>query len=280
MKFISFFGGKSLVLKDIKRIAQYVIRNKGVTCLVDVFGGSGKVSLFLTPLFRVIVYNDIDLYLYKTFKVIQDEKLRKELIEKLELSMKHRKMFEEFVRDYENDVPLSDTEIAFRTIYIFRNCWSGYYKSFGISPIRSNPKIENTVKLVKKCASYISKWLIENMDYKDIIKRYNSDKVFLYLDPPYVGSGKKYKYNWTVEDCKYLKELLDNFKGYWLMNISKKSFDIVTEYFGEPAKVIRYKLNLKNCSSKYYELGFWMNFDTDSNTDKQLKLNSFTDNKV
>jgi len=282
IKFFSFFGGKTHLLEDIYKVVS-LVRDK-ITCFVDVFGGSGVVILNLPWKFNNIVYNDIDYYLYKTFKVIQNEELRKKLLEKLELAFRHRAIFEEFKEDYRNDnKDFDDVEIAFRTIYLFQNGFNGNPFSSGFRTLikfEKNP-LTPSINTIKNFSHLIRGWIIENLDFRELIKKYDSPTTFFYLDPPYLTGGKNYKFSWTLEDFKALKNILDNVKGFWLLNESERDFDEIIKIFGEPKFVKEYSNAVLNRSaieklggkrSKRKE-GFWFNFEF--NNEKELKLSNF-----
>lgn len=79
---------------------------------------------------------------------------------------------------------------------------------------------------------YIMDWRIENLDYKDLIPKYDGGKTFFYLDPQYLKEGK-----FDINDFIVLKNVLKNIKGYWLMNKSDNNFKEIKEIFGEPKLV-------------------------------------------
>ena len=81
--------------------------------VVDVFGGSGKVLLNIPDEWRKgKAYNDLDDYLYITFKVFQGPTKRLALTRKLRLAFAHEKAFME-LRDSKY---LKDVDTAFKLI--------------------------------------------------------------------------------------------------------------------------------------------------------------------
>ena len=104
---------------------------------------------------------------------------------------------------------------------------------------------------------------IENLNYKDLIKKYDSPTTFFYLDPPYLHGGTKYKFSFILKDFQELHDILMNIKGYWLMNESETDFSKIIKIFGKPNMIKKYRNifnnNIKNRKTHRKE-GFWFNF--------------------
>ena len=56
---------------------------------------------------------------------------------------------------------------------------------------------------VSKTIDQYFEFLKENMDFRVLMKKYNKPRVFFYLDPPYISSGKKYKLMFSFRNSKY-----------------------------------------------------------------------------
>jgi len=247
-----YYGGR---FNQLKTIISILDKHKDrFDVIVDVFGGSGKVLLNIPEEWKKIkVYNDIDNDLYITFKVLQDPRKRNILKEKLELAFPHKKIFDELKRSN----PKRDIDIAFKTIYLFTHSFSSmgtsfkrYYKKASIQKFKLND------------FSFIQNWVIENEDFREIMKRYNKPRVFFYLDPPYYSGGKAYRYPFSLQDYKDLKTLLDNHSGTYLLNLSMHDKEMI-EIFGEPNLIETYPRPTTNTSSGTREkwgCGYWWKF--------------------
>ncbi len=266
MKFFRFYGSKTHLLNDIYKVISNV-KDK-ITCFVDVFGGSGVVALNLPWKFNVIVYNDLDDYLYSTFKVIQDDEKRKKLLEKLEMAFRHRKVFEEYKEQYWESVENDEITKAFITIYLAQISFNGGFESYKTAIKTNRDFLNQAITPIKNFGKMLRNWIIENLDFREVIKKYDSKTTFFYLDPPYLTAGVNYKFgNWGIDDFKEMKELLDECKGFWLLNESEVDFDETIKIFGEPKFVKEYvnqNLNRKSIEkfggrTKRKE-GFWCNF--------------------
>ncbi len=100
------------------------------------------------------------------------------------------------------------------------------------------------------------------MDFRDLMKRYNKPRVFLYLDPPYLRGGKEYKYNFKINDFFDLKKKLDQHQGTYLMNLSMTDSEMI-DIFGEPKLVTEHhrptRLDNPGEENKWV-CGYWWKF--------------------
>ena len=99
-------------------------------------------------------------------------------------------------------------------------------------------KIENALDRLSELHEEIRLWTIEHLDFRDLMKRYDSEEAFFYLDPPYFGK-KFYRYNFTEKDFEDLASLLPSLKGKYLMNINKSEY--IIDRFGVPSRESRFK---------------------------------------
>jgi DNA adenine methylase len=71
---------------------------------------------------------------------------------------------------------------------------------------------------------------IHNLDYKEIISKYDSEKTFFYLDPPYMGKEKYYiNHDFDQKSHYELASVLENIKGRFLL--SYYYFDGIEELY-------------------------------------------------
>jgi len=67
--------------------------------------------------------------------------------------------------------------------------------------------------------------VIEKMDYKKLIEKYDSENTFFYLDPPYYG--KENFYNLKIRDKNFhieLNNILKNLKGKFILSYESCDF--------------------------------------------------------
>ncbi len=104
--------------------------------------------------------------------------------------------------------PRSNVEISFKTIYLHTFSYAGTRTAFKRLYVRANIpplKIDYFLR--------VKKWIVENMDFRDLMTRYNKPKVMLYMDPPYLDGGQTYRYSFKMNDFLDLKKLLDQHQG-------------------------------------------------------------------
>jgi DNA adenine methylase len=102
---------------------------------------------------------------------------------------------------------------------IIRLC--GTFGATGIGKIYrpiSKTNFKNKIKNAKKQKEYYKNTQIFNTDYKNIIKKFDNNKTFFYLDPPYEKSTKLYKDD--MINLQDMADLLKNIKGRFLLSIN------------------------------------------------------------
>lgn len=89
---------------------------------------------------------------------------------------------------------------------------------------------------------------IENMDFRKLIKEYDSNDALFYIDPPYVGTENYYKMqrDFGIREHKELSEILHNIEGKFILSYNDcelirelyKSFKILQ------TKELKYSINI------------------------------------
>jgi len=265
LKLLWYFGAKTYMLDDIFN-KVYELYPDRITAFVDVFGGSGSVVLNVPREWKINkVYNDIDLRLYNLLNVLRDDEKRKRLFDMLDWSMPHRKIFEDLKQQTEFK---DNVEMAYNYLYKHFCSFNADDISFRIDTKSLKDKYKSQVNLLKHNFIEIKNLIIECLDYKELIKKYDGPTTFFYLDPPYLKGGTSYKFGFTIKDFQEMHDILTNIKGYWLMNESEIDFPEIIKIFGEPQMVKEYpnhantsrkQVDSKNRSS-YRKEGFWYNF--------------------
>ncbi len=192
------------------------------TCYVEPFAGAAWV-LFGKPPSDVEVINDIDQDLVTFFRVVKDHP--EELLNSFEWDIVSRAEFNRLAQT--EPQTLSPIQRAHRFYYIIMAGWGGElnYPRFqtSISDGGHGNRLAGALKSLKERIQPIHKRLstviIENLDWKDCIERYDSDRTVFYVDPPYPGNGANYAHNMrNWDDHRALATRLQACQAKWLLS--------------------------------------------------------------
>ena len=189
---IKWAGGKS-------RLRQSIIDLLSPhTCYVEVFGGAAWV-LFGKPPSDVEILNDIDQELITFFRVVKYRP--EELIAAFDLELVSRAEFKRLAAL--NPLELDDLQRAHRFYYIIMAGWGGElnYPRFQTSITdgghgnRLIGALETLRQRIEPIHTRLRTVIIENLDWRNCIDRYDRANTVMYLDPPYPGNGVNYFHN-------------------------------------------------------------------------------------
>lgn len=185
-------GGKSRLRKAIISILP------AHTCYVEAFGGAAWV-LLAKERSDVEILNDIDQELMTFFRVVKTRP--EEFLESFEFEVASRSEFERLaVLDLSK---ASEIERAHRFYYLIMAGWGGElnYPRFqtSISDGGHGNRLIGALKTLRERITPVHERLrtviIENLDWRACIERYDRDGVVMYLDPPYPDNGCNYYHN-------------------------------------------------------------------------------------
>ena len=243
---LSYIGGKSKIGKWI--VPFY---DKDMETYVEVFGGmfwcffNMDLSQFLN--LKKVVYNDFNPLNYNLFNCIQNptELLRAiNSIDCQKFGMEitpsiYKEQFINFQAEIfaENfRVEPGNYEVAAKYVYILTQVFSG-----------SKPETSSFIDLKGK---YKSKYLtfrdkllkpdwiehflkithVENMDFAEVIEKYDSPNTYFYVDPPYWKTENYYSnHDFDREDHERLSKSLINMEGKF--SLSYYDFPLLSEWF-------------------------------------------------
>jgi len=216
--FISWIGGKHLLKKEIyKRFPRQF--NK----YIEVFGGAAWV-LFYKEHKGYEVYNDYNSELVNLFKIVKYH--TPELQRELQFTLNSRQLFLE-MRDNYNVSGLTDIQRASRFFLLIKQSYASKLSTYGCVKKDINLVIKNLDAIQQRLSTVI----IENKDFEDLIKTYDSENTFFYLDPPYYNTEKYYQVKFTKNDHVRLYETLKNIKGKFLL--SYNNCEYITNLYRE-----------------------------------------------
>lgn len=215
---LQYMGGKF-------HIANWIISHfPDHKVYVEPFGGAGHVLCQKNPSdFDLEVYNDINGDMVNIFKVLQDEEKAKILLKYLYLTPYSRQYFYD-VREEKYKIPVEDEDMqrAYKTLVMMKQSFSGNFMNrkpswgFNINNIHKNKKAKAFISLpdsLIKLIDRIKEVQIENLDFRDCIRKYDSKDTLFYCDPPYFEKEHYYEGNFGYEDHKELADILNNIQG-------------------------------------------------------------------
>ena len=174
---IPYFGGKTRLAKTI------VQKMPPHTCYVEVFAGAAAVFFAKEPS-KTEVINDLDRELVTLYRVVQYHP--EELHRQFKFQLVAREEFRRLMAA--NPETLTDIQRAARYLYLQRTCYGGrvYQRTFGTitmgKPRLNLFTLEETLETVWRRLAQV---LIECMDFRELIARYDRPHTLFYLDPPY-----------------------------------------------------------------------------------------------
>ncbi|MBV9848755.1 MAG: DNA adenine methylase [Armatimonadetes bacterium] len=213
-------GGKS-------RLRKYII---GLlpdhTCYLEIFSGAAWV-LFGKPPSDVEIINDIDQNLVTFFRVVKEKP--EELIASFEWDLVSRAEFERLAEL--DPSTLTDVERAHRFYYLIMAGWGGElnYPRFqtSITDGGHGNRLIGALKTLRERLQPVHDRLrtviVENLDWRECLDRYDRVGVVMYVDPPYPGNKCNYAHNMrNWEQHHALAERLRQTKCRWILS----SYDI------------------------------------------------------
>ena len=213
---INWFGGKYYMANDIINLFP---KHR---VYVEVFGGAGHI-LFKKEPSAIEVYNDIDSGLYLFFKILRDENKANLLKQKLDLTPYSREEFyhcRDTWRDEQDDI-----EKVRKWYVTAMQSFSTNFSTWSHSKSKSRRGMSQAVSQwlgkiednLPKAVERLKVVQIENMDYKDLLKKYDGEDTLFYLDPPYIHKTRKmtYQYAHEMEDEQHegMIDILLHIKG-------------------------------------------------------------------
>ena len=245
---LSYIGGKS-------RIGKWIVPfyDKDMETYVETFGGMFwcffNMDLKQFPNLKKVVYNDFNPLNYNLFNCIQNptELLRAiNSIDCQKFGMEitpsiYKEQFINFQAEIfaENfRVEPGNYEVAAKYVYILTQVFSG-----------SKPETSSFIDLKGK---YKSKYLtfrdkllkpdwiehflkithVENMDFAEVIKKYDSPNTYFYVDPPYWKTENYYSnHDFDRQDHERLSNSLISMEGKF--SLSYYDFELLHEWFPE-----------------------------------------------
>lgn len=202
---IPYLGEKS-------KFSNFITPNipTNISTYVEPFGGMFGVYFSLNLKNVKFVYNDMNHLNSNLFARLKDE----DFISLVKLTKVNKEVYLNSL----NNLKVTDNNQLALNWLIVLTCSSPY--KIGEDSWRGSNEFE-MFKL--KWKSYEKKFQnineILNLDYKEVINKYDSSSTFFYLDPPYMEKEDFYiNHNFTKESHKELSSILNNIEGKFILS--------------------------------------------------------------
>lgn len=222
---VKYYGGKGNGVREV--IYGHFPSKASYDMYLEPFGGSASVLLLKEQL-GIEIYNDLESNVYSLFKVLSDKTLFPAFKEKCDLALYSRQLWNEYKQDLKGDISLLDR--AFKYFYVNRTSFNGH-GGFSVSTSirrnmsKSTSDMLSTVDGLKQLHNRLSTVIIENTDGIELIKKWDKERVFMYLDPPYHTSTRtSARYIIDMND-KQQKELIDTLLAFKKATVLLSGYD-------------------------------------------------------
>ncbi|MDR1396988.1 MAG: DNA adenine methylase [Desulfarculales bacterium] len=211
---LNWIGGKSLLAeKIITKLPEH-------TCYVEPFVGAGWVFFRKTPS-KVEVLNDKNGDLVAMYRCIQNH--LEEFAKEFKWLLTSRELWNDFRSQMQSN-GLTDIQRGARFYYLQRLSFGGKVgnRTYGTSTTHSRAinllRIEEELSQVHIRFNQVQ---IENLDYHEIIRRYDRPHTLFYVDPPYWNCEDYYgKGLFGKDDFHILAAMLADLKGKFLLSLN------------------------------------------------------------
>lgn len=190
---------------------------------VDVFGGSGVVTANKKKS-KVEVYNDLDGDLVHFFLTLRDS--QEELAEWLEQTPHCRELQLKYGKEFYDDYrPENDIERAGRFFYLRYTQFAAKYTSIsGYNGGKKRSAADSYQQGIDRLEQWQERFKhvqIEQLDFEDLIERYDSEQTFFYCDPPYMDEGDDlYSHDGGFEHGRFVDTLVES-DGKWMVSYTR-----------------------------------------------------------
>ena len=211
-----YIGGKRNLAK---RIVEAIERVPHKT-YAEPFVGMGGVFFRRRLRTRAQVINDINRDIATLFRILQRH--YPQFLDTIRFQITSRIEFGRLVKTVPDT--LTDLERAARFLYLQRTAFGGKVsgKNFGVSPDRpARFNLTQLEPMLEALHERLAGVVIECLDWREFLRRYDRPETLFFLDPPYWGCETDYgKGVFARKDFAELAEALRGLRGRFVLSIN------------------------------------------------------------
>lgn len=225
---VSYYGGKQrLAGKIVGLIPKHRIYVEPFAGGLAVFFRKGILD---TPEY-IEVINDKDSRLVNFYKVIQNPRRRKNIIDRLKFTPYSREVYQD-AKAYLLK-PKKTDELILAYYYFIAINWAYANKLHGgwthaKSKREGRSSHTSKIKRLEDIRERMSEVYIEHKDALDVIKTWDSKESFFYLDPPYPNTNQGHYTGFSEQDFKTLLSNLRRVKGKFILSCYEHNLESVS----------------------------------------------------
>jgi len=230
---------------------------------VEVFGGSGYMSQTVSrAVFGNIIYNDINKMLVAIYRYVKEHP---EQLATLLALLPYSRTYYRIVRDVAKiNQDFGSLVAAALFFYLYNTSFHGNIMregfAYAIDPAKNEAKaFKSRVWAIVKYAEAWKDVIIESLDFREVIKKYDARRTVFYLDPPYPDRAKDYYGStFTVDDLREMASMLTQIRGRFLLKVDKKTYDLISDILPSGrynVEVFERKLNMQKVRGE--QRGTW-----------------------
>jgi DNA adenine methylase len=214
LRAIRYIGGKIRLMVRLRPVLQSV----GGEFFVDVFGGSGAVTMGSG--FDKRVFNDVDGDVVHFFRVLADPVLATAMFRKLKRLPMARELFDGWNAVYvdggKSFSALGDVDRAVAFFYRSAFAYGGKVRNGGFaaslgdrSGCKEIKRYRNVMRRMAELRRFWEGTVIENLDFEKLVRSYGTRRgALLFCDPPYFGTERYYSRDFPAADHERLASVV------------------------------------------------------------------------
>lgn len=212
----AYLGGKKQLAARIAALIEQIPHE----LYAEPFTGMGGVFLRRRLIPRAEVINDISGDVVTLFRILQRH--FPQLMEVMKFQITSRREFERLASV--DPTTLTDLERAARFLYLQKLAFGGKItgRSFGVDTTGgARFNVTRLMPLLEEIHERLAGVVIECLDWRNLIERYDRPGTLFYLDPPYFGCETDYGKNvFKRDDFAEMADRLASIKGRFMISLN------------------------------------------------------------